>query len=116
MATVCGGSLALLDAGVPIEEPAAGIAMGLMANVDENGDIQGDEYKVLTDINGMEDMLGFMDFKLAGTATGITALQADVKLPGIPLKVNQKYHTESQALLKFCAIFKGRERSHSAGP
>ena len=97
MASVCGGSLALLDAGVPLVSPAAGVAMGLLSReksntsrINDNSSILQDhdrEYVVLTDILGMEDYHGDMDFKLAGTRYGITALQADVKLPGIPLNV-----------------------------
>lgn len=76
MASVCSSSLALMDAGVPIKAPVAGIAMGLVTG--ENGD-----YVILTDIEGTEDAYGDMDFKVAGTAKGITALQLDIKLPGI---------------------------------
>ena len=76
MASVCGCTLALMDAGVPIKEPVAGIAMGLM--IGEDG-----TYKVLTDIAGLEDAMGDMDFKVAGTAGGITALQMDIKVKGI---------------------------------
>ena len=75
MASVCGTSLALMDAGVPIKAPVAGIAMGLVKD--------GDKYVVLTDILGDEDHLGDMDFKVAGTAEGITALQMDIKIEGI---------------------------------
>jgi len=76
MASVCGAVLALMDAGVPIKKPAAGTAMGLMLN--EKG-----EYKILTDIQGPEDHHGDMDFKVAGTRDGITAVQMDVKIEGI---------------------------------
>ncbi len=76
MASVCGSTLALMDAGVPIAAPVAGIAMGLIS--------EGDQYAILTDIIGMEDFLGDMDFKVAGTATGITAMQLDLKLQGVP--------------------------------
>ena len=76
MASVCGSTLALMDAGVPIKAPVAGIAMGLIT--------EGERYAVLTDIIGMEDFLGDMDFKVAGTAEGITALQLDLKLQGVP--------------------------------
>ncbi|MGB7875094.1 MAG: polyribonucleotide nucleotidyltransferase [Anaerolineales bacterium] len=76
MASVCGSTLALMDAGVPIKAPVAGIAMGLVS--DEQG-----RYKVLTDIQGTEDHLGDMDFKVAGTADGITALQMDIKIGGL---------------------------------
>lgn len=82
MASVCGGSLALLDAGVPILAPAAGVAIGLVTK-----DRNTDDYRILTDILGIEDYLGDMDFKLAGTKKGISALQADIKLPGLPLKI-----------------------------
>ncbi|WP_420389554.1 polyribonucleotide nucleotidyltransferase [Marinobacter sp.] len=75
MASVCGSSLALMDAGVPIKAPVAGIAMGLVK--------EGDQFAVLTDILGDEDHLGDMDFKVAGTSEGITALQMDIKIQGI---------------------------------
>ena len=81
MASVCGSTLALMDAGVPITAPVAGIAMGLISE----GDVtQPDSrYVVLSDIQGMEDHLGDMDFKVAGTASGITALQMDIKIKGL---------------------------------
>ena len=79
MASVCGGTLALMDAGVPITAPVAGIAMGLIK--------EGDEYRILTDILGDEDHLGDMDFKVAGTAEGVTAIQMDIKIAGIPAEV-----------------------------
>ncbi|KAL6102111.1 pnpt1 [Pungitius sinensis] len=87
MASACGGSLALMDAGVPISSAVAGVAIGLIskANPEKPADIL--DYRLLTDILGIEDYLGDMDFKLAGTNKGITALQADVKIPGLPLKV-----------------------------
>jgi polyribonucleotide nucleotidyltransferase len=80
MGSVCGSTLALMDAGVPISKPVAGIAMGLMTN--EKGD-----YKILTDIQGPEDHYGDMDFKVAGTEDGITAMQMDVKINGIDTKI-----------------------------
>jgi polyribonucleotide nucleotidyltransferase len=79
MASVCASSLALMDAGVPITSPVAGIAMGLIY---QNGDFQ-----VLTDIQGLEDHLGDMDFKVAGTESGVTALQMDIKVKGITIEV-----------------------------
>ena len=79
MATVCGGSLALKAAGVPISDLVAGVAMGMV--------VEGDNYSVLTDIMGLEDHDGDMDFKVAGTTKGITALQMDIKLGGIELSV-----------------------------
>jgi polyribonucleotide nucleotidyltransferase len=75
MATVCGGILALMDAGVPIKSPVAGVAMGLVKD--------GDKYAILTDIAGAEDHYGDMDFKVAGTVNGITGLQMDIKIGGI---------------------------------
>jgi len=75
MASVCGSTLALMDAGVPIKAPVAGVAMGLIS--------EGDQYAILTDIIGMEDFLGDMDFKVAGSAMGITAMQLDMKLIGV---------------------------------
>ncbi|XP_031327383.1 polyribonucleotide nucleotidyltransferase 1, mitochondrial isoform X1 [Photinus pyralis] len=87
MASVCGGSLALMDAGVPVTAPAAGVAIGLVTRCNENDTKHIDDYKLLTDILGIEDYMGDMDFKLAGTKKGITALQADIKLPGLPLKI-----------------------------
>ena len=82
MASVCGGCLALLDAGVPIKAPCAGIAMGLMK--------EGDNYVILTDIMGMEDHLGDMDFKVVGTRKGITALQMDIKIDGLTTEIMAK--------------------------
>ena len=88
MASVCGSSLALMDAGVPIKAPVAGIAMGL---VTRNGDAsEGAEYAILSDIQGMEDALGDMDFKVAGTAKGITGLQMDIKVTGLSMEVMRK--------------------------
>ena len=75
MATVCGGSLAMMDAGVPLKSPVAGIAMGLI--------LEGKDFAVISDILGDEDHLGDMDFKVAGTANGVTALQMDIKVAGI---------------------------------
>jgi|KBSMisStaDraftv2_1062788.scaffolds.fasta_scaffold20237_3 polyribonucleotide nucleotidyltransferase len=80
MATVCGGSLAMMDAGVPLKSPCAGIAMGLVT-----GD--GGKYSILTDIAGAEDHYGDMDFKVAGTRQGITALQMDIKVAGITIEM-----------------------------
>ena len=82
MATVCGTSLALMDAGVPIKEPVAGIAMGLIK--------EGDDYSVLSDILGDEDHLGDMDFKVAGTKDGITSLQMDIKITGITFEIMEQ--------------------------
>ncbi|WP_443191841.1 polyribonucleotide nucleotidyltransferase [Pseudomonas indica] len=82
MASVCGASLALMDAGVPMKAPVAGIAMGLVK--------EGDKFAVLTDILGDEDHLGDMDFKVAGTANGVTALQMDIKIQGITEEIMEQ--------------------------
>ena len=81
MASVCGTSLALMDAGVPLKAPVAGIAMGLV--------LEGDKFQVLTDILGDEDHLGDMDIKVAGTTDGVTALQMDIKIEGITSEIMQ---------------------------
>jgi polyribonucleotide nucleotidyltransferase len=92
MATVCGGSLALFDAGVPVKAAVAGIAMGLVK--------EGDQFRVLTDILGDEDHLGDMDFKVAGTADGITAIQMDNKVGGVTREVmRQALHQAREARL-----------------
>jgi polyribonucleotide nucleotidyltransferase len=80
MASVCGSTLALMDAGVPITKPVAGIAMGMMSDSEGN-------YKILTDIQGPEDHFGDMDFKVAGTKDGVTAVQMDVKVGGVKVDV-----------------------------
>src|SRR5207247_2444398 len=79
MGSVCGSTLALMDAGAPIKSPVSGIAMGLVK--------EGDDYVILTDIQGAEDHLGDMDFKVAGTAEGITALQMDIKITGVTQEI-----------------------------
>jgi polyribonucleotide nucleotidyltransferase len=79
MASVCGSTLALMDTGVPIKAPVAGVAMGLVK--------EGDQYAILTDIQGLEDHLGDMDFKVAGTDKGITALQMDIKITGLSSEI-----------------------------
>jgi polyribonucleotide nucleotidyltransferase len=89
MASVCGSSLALMDAGVPIARPVAGIAMGLIK--------EGDDYIVLTDIAGVEDHLGDMDFKVAGTDRGITALQMDIKISGVTFDILRDALTQAHA-------------------
>ncbi|MFQ5629893.1 MAG: polyribonucleotide nucleotidyltransferase [bacterium] len=97
MASVCSGSLALMDAGVPVKEPVAGIAMGLITD--------GENFKVLTDILGDEDHLGDMDFKVAGTNGGITAFQMDIKVKGISTEIMQEALDKAkQARLKILEI------------
>ncbi|MCC6314399.1 MAG: polyribonucleotide nucleotidyltransferase [Thermomicrobiales bacterium] len=84
MASVCGSTLALMDAGVPISAPVAGMAMGLVTDPDSG------RYTILSDIQGMEDALGDMDFKVAGTAAGVTAIQMDIKVKGITPEIMRK--------------------------
>jgi polyribonucleotide nucleotidyltransferase len=93
MASVCGSSLSLMDAGVPIKHPVAGIAMGLIK--------EGDDYVVLTDIAGVEDHLGDMDFKVAGTENGITALQMDIKISGVTFDILRDALTQANSARKF---------------
>ena len=88
MASVCGASLAMMDAGVPLKAPVAGIAMGLVK--------EGDRFSVLTDILGDEDHLGDMDFKVAGTADGVTALQMDIKIEGINEQIMERALEQAQ--------------------
>ncbi len=89
MATVCGGTLAMMDAGVPIKEPVAGIAMGLIKD--------GDRVLILSDILGLEDHLGDMDFKVTGTRTGVTALQMDIKIGGITIELMRQALEQARA-------------------
>ncbi len=98
MASVCASILALMDAGVPIKAPVGGIAMGLMMKDDKH-------YKVLTDIQGPEDHHGDMDFKVAGTKDGITAVQMDVKVDGIPMKIlEEAFYQTLEARLKILDV------------
>ncbi|XP_058065788.1 polyribonucleotide nucleotidyltransferase 1, mitochondrial [Anopheles bellator] len=87
MATVCAGSLALMDAGVPVSESAAGVAIGLITKYENDDTKHLQDYRILSDLLGIEDYMGDMDMKVAGTRRGVTAIQADLKVPGIPLKV-----------------------------
>jgi len=107
MASVCGSSLALMDAGVPIKRPVAGIAMGLIK--------EGDDYVVLTDIAGVEDHLGDMDFKVAGTERGITALQMDIKISGVTFDILRdalsRAHTARRFILEKMAETIGGPRA-----
>ena len=88
MATICGASLSLMDAGVPLKSPCAGIAMGLV--------VEGSNYAILTDIAGAEDHYGDMDFKVAGTRTGITALQMDIKVFGVSIPMMREALAQAQ--------------------
>ena len=97
MATVCGATLSLMDAGVPIKAPVSGVAMGLVK--------EGSKWKVLTDIAGIEDHLGDMDFKVAGTANGITAIQMDIKISGVTTEIlKTALEDAKEARLKILAI------------
>ena len=93
MASVCGSTLSMLDAGVPLKAPVAGIAMGLIK--------EGDDYVVLTDIAGVEDHLGDMDFKVAGTEEGITALQMDIKITGVTFEIMRDALTQAKEARSF---------------
>jgi len=93
MASVCGSSLSLMDAGVPIKRPVAGIAMGLIK--------EGEDYIILTDIAGVEDHLGDMDFKVAGTERGITALQMDIKISGVTFEILRDALAQAKDARKF---------------
>jgi polyribonucleotide nucleotidyltransferase len=93
MASVCGSSLSLMDAGVPLPRPVAGIAMGLIK--------EGDDYIILTDIAGVEDHLGDMDFKVAGTENGITALQMDIKITGVTFEIMRDALTQAKSARTF---------------
>ncbi|WP_174801476.1 polyribonucleotide nucleotidyltransferase [Martelella limonii] len=114
MATVCGTSLALMDAGVPLAKPVAGIAMGLI--------LEGDRFAVLSDILGDEDHLGDMDFKVAGTAEGITSLQMDIKIAGITEEIMKVALGQAQGGRKHIlgemskAITEGREQLGEYAP
>lgn len=94
MASVCAGSLSLMDAGIPIKTAVSGVAMGLVT--DDSG-----QYQVLTDIEGLEDAYGDMDFKVAGTRDGVTAVQMDIKLKGVSLEVLEKIITQSHEARMF---------------
>ena len=86
-ATVCASALSLMDAGVPLKKPAAGIAMGLMMAFNADGTADVNNYKVLTDIQGPEDHHGDMDLKVAGTDDGVTGMQMDVKVDGLTIEL-----------------------------
>ena len=109
-ASVCGSTLALMDAGVPIKRPVAGVAMGLIKDA-ENGNVA-----VLTDIQGLEDFLGDMDFKVAGTVKGITAIQMDIKIAGIDRPILERALNQALAgrlhILKIMLDTLGQPREH----
>jgi len=111
MASVCGSSLALMDGGVPIKSPAAGIAMGLMLSEAKSAS-GGQDYKILTDIQGPEDHHGDMDLKVAGTKDGVTGMQMDVKVEGITIEIVEK--TLIQAKKARLEILSAMEKAISA--
>src|SRR5580658_10103450 len=107
MATVCGGSLAMMDAGVPLKAPCAGIAMGLV--------VEGDKYAILTDIAGAEDHYGDMDFKVAGTRAGITALQMDIKVLNVTIPMMREALAQAKkARLEILDIMEKTLSTHNA--
>ena len=116
MAATCGSTLSLMDAGVPIKAPVAGIAIGLITNEKQ------DKFVVLTDMAGVEDFNGFMDFKMTGTRQGVTAIQMDIKLNGIPIKLfSEIFERSKTARLKILdlidkAIQKPREEISKYAP
>ncbi|XP_067845131.1 polyribonucleotide nucleotidyltransferase 1, mitochondrial isoform X2 [Heptranchias perlo] len=122
MASVCGGSMALMDAGVPISSAVAGVAIGLITKRNPEKPAEIEDYRLLTDILGIEDYNGDMDFKMAGTNKGITALQADVKIAGLPLKIVMEAIQQASAAKKEIlsimnkAITKPREKRKENGP
>ena len=103
MASVCGGTLALMDAGVPVKKPVAGISVGLVTERGDDGQLK--RYELLTDIIGSEDHFGDMDFKLCGTDAGVTGYQLDLKLPGISHQVmTEAIQRAKDARMKILAI------------
>ncbi len=104
MGSVCGSTLALMDAGVPIKAPVSGVAMGLITDPSTPSAGQAGRYKILTDIQGTEDHLGDMDFKVAGTAAGITALQMDIKISGLSAQMMkealEQAHTARMSIME----------------
>ena len=111
MASVCSGVLALMDAGVPIKRPVAGISVGLVSEADESGALK--RYTTLTDILGSEDHFGDMDFKLCGTEKGVTGFQLDLKLPGISLDILKKAIDEAtEARGKILQVMNASLASH----
>lgn len=106
MASICGGCLALMDAGVPILAPVAGISVGLVTENDESGKVA--KYELLTDILGAEDHFGDMDFKIAGTTEGITGFQLDLKIRGLPMDIARKAIAQArEARVKILASMLG---------
>lgn len=106
MASTCGSSISLMAAGVPIKKPVAGIAMGLASMSDENGKLT--EWKVITDLQDVEDGIGGMDFKIAGTVDGVTAVQMDTKTKGLPWDLVEKtIHQAREARLQILGVMNG---------
>jgi polyribonucleotide nucleotidyltransferase len=113
MATICGGTLALMDAGVPLFAPVAGISIGLVSENNSEGQIA--RYQLLTDITGAEDHYGEMDFKIAGTDDGITGFQLDLKIPGLPFAIaREAIRCSSLARAKIVEIMRSVLPTHRA--
>lgn len=111
MASVCGGTLALLDAGVPLLAPVSGISIGLVTRYNDDNKIE--KYQLLTDIIGDEDHFGDMDFKICGTAQGITGFQLDLKIAGLPLAIMEEaIHQNSRARAKILAVMQSVMPQH----
>ena len=107
MASVCAGTLALMDAGVPIKTPIAGISIGLITG-------EGGEYVILTDIQGLEDHMGDMDFKVAGSEQGLTAIQLDIKVKSIGLDIIKDALAQGREANLCCSITWSRPSARSA--
>jgi polyribonucleotide nucleotidyltransferase len=111
MASVCGGSLALMDAGVPITEHVAGISTGLVSKSDDDGNIS--KYVILTDIIGAEDHFGDMDFKVCGTRKGVTGFQLDLKIHGLPFSIAKEAVTQvTKARHEILEVMEASQPSH----
>ena len=114
MGSVCGSTLALMDGGVPIIRPVAGIASGLMME-SQKSKVKSQKYRILTDIQGPEDHYGDMDFKVAGTRNGVTAVQMDVKVNGIPLAIlTEAFEKAKNARLKILEVIENEIREPRA--
>ena len=111
MASVCGGSLALMDAGVPLSKHVAGISTGLVAEMDDQGNII--KHVVLTDIIGAEDHFGDMDFKVCGTRDGVTGFQLDLKIQGLPFDIAKEAVKQvTEARMQILSVMEEAQPTH----
>ena len=111
MASVCGGSLALMDAGVPLSKHVAGISTGLVAEIDDQGNII--KHVVLTDIIGAEDHFGDMDFKVCGTRDGVTGFQLDLKIQGLPFDIAKEAVKQvTEARMQILSVMEEAQPTH----